>query len=64
MENHKNIADPTVEEILKTERETYEFIKTGGSEWESLLQFYYLVLLSSFMNWDIFFLQEKRNSGR
>ena len=27
MENHKNIADPTVEEILKTERETYEFIK-------------------------------------
>lgn len=27
MENHKNIADPTVEEILKTEQETYEFIK-------------------------------------
>ena len=27
MEKHKNIADPTVEEILKTERETYEFIK-------------------------------------
>ena len=27
MENHKNIPDPTVEEILKTEKETYEFIK-------------------------------------
>ena len=27
MENHKNIAGPTVEEILKTEQETYEFIK-------------------------------------
>ena len=27
MENHKNIADPTVEEILKTEQETYKFIK-------------------------------------
>ena len=27
MEAHKNIADPTVEEILKTEQETYEFIK-------------------------------------
>ena len=27
MENHKNIADPSVEEILKTEQETYEFIK-------------------------------------
>ena len=27
MEEHKNIADPTVEEILKTEQETYEFIK-------------------------------------
>ena len=27
MENHKNIADPTVEEILKIEQETYEFIK-------------------------------------
>ena len=27
MENHKKIADPTVEEILKTEQETYEFIK-------------------------------------
>ena len=27
MENHKNIEDPTVEEILKTEQETYEFIK-------------------------------------
>ena len=27
MENHKNIADPTVEEILKTEQETYEFTK-------------------------------------
>lgn len=27
MENHKNIPDPTVEEILKTEQETYEFIK-------------------------------------
>ena len=28
MEEHKNIADPTVEEILKTEQETYEFIKS------------------------------------
>lgn len=27
MENHKNIEDPTVEQILKTEKETYEFIK-------------------------------------
>ena len=27
MENHKNIEAPTVEEILKTEQETYEFIK-------------------------------------
>lgn len=27
MENHKNIEDPTVEEILKTEQETYEFIR-------------------------------------
>ena len=27
MENHKNILEPTVEEILKTEQETYEFIK-------------------------------------
>ena len=27
MEAHKNIPDPTVEEILKTEQETYEFIK-------------------------------------
>lgn len=27
MESHKNIAAPTVEEILKTEQETYEFIK-------------------------------------
>lgn len=27
MANHKNIADPSVEEILKTEQETYEFIK-------------------------------------
>ena len=27
MENHKNIADPSVEEILKTEQATYEFIK-------------------------------------
>ena len=27
MENHKNIAGPTVEEILKTEQETYEFNK-------------------------------------
>lgn len=27
MEVHKNIAVPTVEEILKTEQETYEFIK-------------------------------------
>lgn len=27
MEAHKNIASPTVEEILKTEQETYEFIK-------------------------------------
>ena len=27
MEEHENIADPTVEEILKTEQETYEFIK-------------------------------------
>lgn len=31
MENHKNIEDPTVEEILKTERETYEFIRRGLS---------------------------------
>ena len=28
MEAHKNLADPTVEEILKTEQETYEFIKS------------------------------------
>ena len=27
MENHRNITDPTVEEILKTEQETYQFIK-------------------------------------
>ncbi len=27
MESHRNIGDPTVEEILKTEQETYEFIK-------------------------------------
>lgn len=27
MESHKNIEDPTVEEILKTEQETYQFIK-------------------------------------
>lgn len=27
MEQHKNISDPSVEEILKTEQETYEFIK-------------------------------------
>ena len=27
MENHRNIADPDVEEILKAEQETYEFIK-------------------------------------
>lgn len=27
MENHKNIAEPSVEEILKTEQETYQFIK-------------------------------------
>ena len=27
MENHKNIEEPTVEQILKTEKETYEFIK-------------------------------------
>ena len=27
METHKNIAAPTVEEILKTDQETYEFIK-------------------------------------
>ncbi len=27
MENHKNIPEPAVEEILKTEQETYEFIK-------------------------------------
>ena len=27
MENHKNISDPSVEEILKTEQETYQFIK-------------------------------------
>lgn len=27
MENHKNISDPTVEEILSIEQETYEFIK-------------------------------------
>ena len=27
MENHKNIENPTVEEILKTEQETYQFIK-------------------------------------
>ena len=31
MENHKNIEDPTVEEILKTEQETYEFIRRGLS---------------------------------
>ena len=30
MEAHKNIAAPTVEEILKTEQETYEFIKNRG----------------------------------
>ncbi len=28
MEHHKNIGEPTVDEILKTERETYEFIKS------------------------------------
>ena len=27
MENHRNIADPDVEEILKAEQETYDFIK-------------------------------------
>lgn len=27
MEEHRNISEPTVEEILKTEQETYEFIK-------------------------------------
>lgn len=27
MDNHKNIEEPTVEQILKTEKETYEFIK-------------------------------------
>ena len=27
MENHKNISDPSVEEILKTEQETYQFIR-------------------------------------
>ena len=27
MEMHKVIADPTVEEILQTEQETYEYIK-------------------------------------
>ena len=27
MENHKNIKNPNVEEILKTEQETYEFIR-------------------------------------
>lgn len=27
MANHKNIAEPSVEEILKTEQETYQFIK-------------------------------------
>ncbi len=27
MENHKNISDPTLEQILNTEQETYEFIK-------------------------------------
>lgn len=27
MENHKNIENPTVEDILNTEQETYEFIK-------------------------------------
>ena len=27
MENHKNISDASVEEILKTEQETYQFIK-------------------------------------
>ena len=31
MENHKNIENPTVEEILKTEQETYEFIRRGLS---------------------------------
>lgn len=33
MEAHKNIPSPTVEEILKTEQATYEFIKTGGNIW-------------------------------
>ena len=28
MEQHRNISEPTVEEILKTEQETYEFIKS------------------------------------
>lgn len=28
MEEHRNIPEPTVEEILKTEQETYEFIKS------------------------------------
>ena len=28
MEEHRNILEPTVEEILKTEQETYEFIKS------------------------------------
>ena len=33
MEAHKNIDAPDVETILKTERETYEFIKKGGNTW-------------------------------
>ena len=33
MEAHRNIEAPDVETILKTERETYEFIKKGGNTW-------------------------------
>ena len=35
MENHKNIEDPTVEEILKTEqsRKHINLLKTGGNQW-------------------------------
>ena len=28
MKNHQRIADPTVEEILEAEKETYEFIES------------------------------------
>ena len=32
MERHQNIADPTVEQILETERETYAYI--AGRDWK------------------------------